>query len=196
MADRELTGEAKLTELVLYVADRCWRDAHYGVLTLNKTLFYADFAAYRELGAPITGVEYRKYPHGPAPAVMKLLRDQLQRNGQAWEYRSPAPCLYESDEEMVEKRLLARRAADVGVFSSSEISLVDRVIEWLRPMTGAEASRHSHGHPGWRLARMGEKIPYFAALLPDQPALLPAADFARAQAVARRYRENAIRFVA
>lgn len=180
---------AVLAELVLYVGAKCALDEHYGVLKLNKILFYSDFRAYRTLGTPITGVEYRKYPHGPAPAIMGPLRERLHKSGDAFEYINPLPGLGADGEGMSEKRLLPRRAPDMSVFTSAQIALVDQVIEWLRPMTGGDVSRMSHHHPGWRLAEMEDEIPYCAELLPKDGTSLPlsAKDRKWAMAVALRF---------
>lgn len=181
-------NDVKLTELMLYVGGKCATDEFYGVLKLNKILFYSDFFAFKRLGKPITGTEYRKYPHGPAPAVMKVLREKMQRSQDAFEYHNQCPSLEEGDDaEVTEKRLLPRRAAKMEVFTAAEISVVDEVMAWLRPKSGGEVSRMSHRHPGWALASMGEKIPYVTALLTDRPMPLSVADFARAKDIGVRH---------
>ena len=48
--------ERKLTELIVYVADRLADDRAGGSTKLNKVLFFADFAHVRQHGTPITGV--------------------------------------------------------------------------------------------------------------------------------------------
>lgn len=180
--------EEKLTELVLYIGAKCALDQHYGVLKLNKILFYSDFRAFRSLGAPITGAAYKKYTHGPAPRVMKSLRERLINTGDAFEYVNPLPFLNEDDEPMSEKRLFPKRKPDMGKFTPEQTSIIDSVIEWLRPMTGMQVSRLSHKHPGWAHATMGEPIPYVSELLGDEARPLSKKDQAHAVSVAARYR--------
>jgi hypothetical protein len=179
----------KLTELVLYIGAKCALDEHYGVLKLNKILFYADFNAHRALGSAITGVEYRKYTHGPAPVMMKDLRARLHRDGDAFEYMNPLDALNADGEEMFEKRLLPRRGPKMELFTAREIALVDQVIERLRPMTGKQVSLMSHRHPGWEMAQMEGTIPYCSALLPEDDTGRPlsAKDRAWADGVAARF---------
>lgn len=187
----QITPEAKLTELTLYIGAKCGLDEYYGVLKLNKILFYSDFRAFRRLGAPITGVQYRKYPHGPAPAKMKMIRERMHESQTAYEYVNPLDAVGADGEEIREKRLLPRRAPNMEVFSSEEIALVDQVIEWLRPMTGRQVSILSHRHPGWRLAELEEEIPYIAALLPDDGSdRMFAAERKWAAAVAERHAQQ------
>ena len=63
-------NETKFRETVIYIAGKCAGDPTFDTIKLNKILYYADFAAYRQLGSPITGAEYRKYAEGPAPDCM------------------------------------------------------------------------------------------------------------------------------
>jgi hypothetical protein len=190
---REPPNEDKLTALVLYVGAKCALDQHYGVLKLNKYLFYSDFRAFRALGSPITGADYRKYTHGPAPCMMKALKERLVNENKAFEYLNPLPYLSEDGEPMSEKRLLSKAAPDMAKLSTQEMSIVDGVIEWLRPMTGTQVSLMSHKHPGWALAEMGEKIPYTSELLGDECRALSKKDLARAIKVAQEYRRGEIR---
>ena len=180
-------SEKKLTELILYVADKCALDAHYGVLKLNKILFYADFIAFASMGSPITGAVYRKYEHGPAPESMRPLKQRLEHSGTVTEWHKYLPSAYGGD-GATEKRLFARRSPEMDVFRSEEISVVDSVIEWLRPKTGTECSRMSHRHPGWALAQPEDEIPYESALLdPEGPRPLYGKDLEWAKRVAAEY---------
>jgi len=182
-------SEERLVELVLYIGAKCGLDEHYGVLKLNKILFYSDFLAFKTRGQPITGAKYKKYTHGPAPSVMKHLRRLMEKRADAFEYMNPIEAFNEDGEQISEKRLLPMRKPNIDkVLSPEEIAIVDNVIERLRPMTGGEVSRMSHRHRGWQLAMMETEIPYVAALLPENGSCpLSAADFQKAQQVAQKY---------
>ena len=184
--------EEKLTELVLYVGAKCALDQHYGVLKLNKVLFYSDFRAYRSLGEPITGASYKKYTHGPAPSVMKRLREKLIQIEDAIEYINPLPFLNDDGEPLKESRLLPKRKPVLEKFSTAQMAIVDSVIEWLRPMTGAAVSRMSHLHPGWAFSEMEEFIPYSSELLSEGPMPLSKKDLARATEICSQYRRGEI----
>ena len=71
----------KFKELIVYIAERCQDDPTFGAVKLNKILYYADFAAYRIEGQPITGATYRKLSEGPAPKEMISARDELIESG-------------------------------------------------------------------------------------------------------------------
>jgi hypothetical protein len=155
--------DQKLKELVLYVASRAFKDPGYGAVKLNKILFYADFLSFFELGKSITGAEYRKYQNGPAPASMKYVKKELEASDDAYEYNNPVGNGWTS------KQLLAKRAANIDLFSPQEIDIVNRVIQELWGATGTAVSEMSHGFPGWRLAKYDEPIPYFTAFIPETP---------------------------
>jgi len=148
----------KLRELVLYISRQSEGDLCFGVVKLNKILFYADFLAYREFGRPITGAEYQKLDHGPAPRQLKPLHDRMKREG-AVAVRKREYGGY------TQHRTLALREPILGKFKAEEIALVGRVIQQLWGQNAADVSDRSHQFVGWQLAKLGETIPYSVALL-------------------------------
>ena len=155
---------AKFRELVVYIAERCADDPTFGAVKLNKILYYADFSAFRGLGAPITGATYRKLSEGPAPKELVQARESLIDGGRLnAEVRS-----YFGYEQ---KRLVVRDgvSADSGLFSRDELRLVDEIIAFFWGKTAREVSGYSHGEPGWSLAVEREVIPYQTAYLSGDP---------------------------
>jgi antitoxin SocA-like protein len=148
----------KLRELVLHISRRSEADPCFGAVKLAKILFYADFLAYREFGRPITGAEYQKLDHGPAPRQLRPLRDRMKREG-ALAIRKNEYGGY------FQHRTLALREPILGKFTAEEIALVDRVIENLWGQNAADVSDRSHRFVGWQVAKLGETIPYGVALL-------------------------------
>jgi len=150
--------EAKFTELLLYVAERLRSDRAGGATKLNKVLFFADFAHVRRSGTPITGAEYQKLPHGPAPRRLKPVRDGLVVRGEAQVAREEF-LGYEVH------RLLPLRSADLSVFSDVELETIDQVLADLEGLNARQVSDLSHEEAGWRLVDEGDVIPYEAALV-------------------------------
>ncbi len=150
--------EAKLAELLLYIAERLRGDQAGGVTKLNKILFFADFAHVRRTGRPITGAEYQKLPQGPAPRRLKPVRDSLVDAGDASVAR----------EELLGyelHRLLPLRRANTAVFTAAELETVEQVLADLDGLNARQVSDLSHEEAGWRLVDEGEVIPYEAALV-------------------------------
>ena len=152
--------ERKLTELLLYIAERLLPDTSGGATKLNKVLYFADFAHVRRTGSPITGAEYQKLRHGPAPRRLKPIRDSLVERGD----------VEISTEDFLGysvHRLVPKRAADTSVFSQAELGTIDKVIGDLEGLTARQVSDLSHEEAGWRLVEFGDTIPYESALLGD-----------------------------
>ncbi|MFN3219850.1 MAG: Panacea domain-containing protein [Acidimicrobiales bacterium] len=158
--------ERKLTELIVYVAARLRSDRSGGATKLNKVLLFADFAHVRRTGIPITGAEYQKLEHGPAPRRLRPLRDALVAAGDA-ELREEEFLGYR------QHRLVPLREADLSVFTDDEMATVDKVLADLDGMSAKQVSDLSHDEAGWRLTEMGETIPYAAALVGNRQVSTP-----------------------
>ena len=63
MAATVIGDEEKLSELILYISQKCATDPKFGAVKLNKILYLSDFLAFGNWGEPITGVEYQHLSH-------------------------------------------------------------------------------------------------------------------------------------
>lgn len=156
-------NEKKFRELVLYIAAKSESDPKFGATKLNKILFHADFGAFLESGAPITGAVYQRLPNGPAPRALLPVKKRM-----------------EQDREIVERelrygpyrqrRVIALRDPDMSLFSAEEIAQVDATLSALEDMNATQVSHRSHRvAEGWHLASHNETIPYETALLDATP---------------------------
>ena len=164
----------KFRELLVYVARKCEADPTFGAIKLNKILYYADFAAFRQKGEPITGATYFKLSEGPAPRELLTQRETLIDSG---------------DAEMqkvqfftgMQHRLTVREGREprCDLFTSEELALVDQVVGYFWEKTAREVSDFSHREPGWALAHDRENIPYESALLRSAPLSYDEEEFYR-----------------
>jgi len=150
--------ERKLTEMLVYVADRLMSDKAGGATKINKLLFFADFAHVRRTGSPITGAQYQKLEHGPAPRRLKPIRDSLVA-------RDEAEIVVEDFLGYSVHRLVPKRSADISAFDADELATVDKVISDLDGLNARQVSDLSHDEAGWQMVEFGETIPYEAALV-------------------------------
>jgi hypothetical protein len=148
--------EAKFTEMLVSVAGRLLADRAGGATKLNKVLFFAEFTHFRRHGAVISGCEFQKLTHGPAPRQLVPVRNRLVAEGEA-EVRT------EDFLGRVQHRLVPLRDADLSVLSDVERQTIDDVLEQLEGLTARQVSDLSHEEPGWQLTEMGETIPYSTA---------------------------------
>jgi uncharacterized phage-associated protein len=158
----ETFDDRKCRELVLYVAERSRADTGFGATKLHKILYYADMAAYRQLGHSISGAEYRHMSEGPWASQLPSLTDSM-RDGEEIKIQPILTGAY------VQKRVIPLRTADTSVFSTEELALVDKAIGDLWRMSAKQVSNLSHQELGWRLTRQGEVIPYRTAWLSAKP---------------------------
>jgi hypothetical protein len=157
--------EKRFEELVLYIAERTADDPSFGTTKLAKVLFYSDVEAYRDLGASITGAEYKKWELGPYPPKLKSARRLLSAAGRITlqdveEYEA---------EHMIPTSTRPADLAAVGV-TPEQAAIVDAWIERFEHASANEVSRLSHEHPGYKVVGANETIPYdTAAFLADRP---------------------------
>ena len=165
---------AKFKELIVYIAAKSVDDPTFGAIKLNKILFYADFAAYRLHGAPITGATYRRLNQGPAPKELVEARAELIRDGRL-EYEERPYFTY------VQKRLVPRNGylAVPEAFSPEERELIDGVIKFFWGKSAREVSEYSHHEPGWMFTDDREAIPYQTVWLNSGPIDQETEEFAR-----------------
>ncbi|MGB1583346.1 MAG: Panacea domain-containing protein [Solirubrobacterales bacterium] len=168
-------ADARLRELVIYVAQKSQGDENYGNVKLNKLLYFSDFLAFQRLGASISGAKYRKREHGPCPEQMRELQAEMESDGDIRLVDRPIPGARS------QVRVVPLRDPK-DIFSTDERALVDEVIEKYRDFTGRKIEQESHDVPAWKVAREREFIPYATALIETGPLTEDVLEIAR-----RRY---------
>jgi hypothetical protein len=154
--------DEKLGQLILYVSLLSERDDAFGHTKLNKILFYSDIVAYGRTGKSITGQEYQKLEHGPAPRrFLPVLKDMM----------AAGDCVVQDVAyfDRPQKRVIVLRDPDLRSFSGEEIATVNWVIESLRGLNATQVSQLSHEDTGWKIARIGDTIPMSSAFLSERP---------------------------
>jgi hypothetical protein len=151
-------GHDKLRELILYVSARYAVNPKWGAVKLNKVLAYSDFEAYKLLGKSITGEDYFKIQFGPAPRKMKPILEEMKATGDIAEIVISFPV-------GEQKRIAPQREANLKIFSSEEISIVEQFIQFFWEMDASQVIDVSHEMIGWKMTRSKETIPYETAFL-------------------------------
>lgn len=172
----------KFEELIVYIAERCADDPTYDTFKLNTMLYYADFAAYRMFGEPISGATYEKYSAGPVAKQLPDARRHLMNCGQV---------------KLVERRhflgghrqLVPAQSGELSSegFSLSERQLLDSIIEFFAGKSAREVSSFVQHEPGWAVTHDQETIPYESGWLRPNPHDPSAEDAARQYARTHGY---------
>lgn len=150
----------KTRELILYLAGKLATRENYGSILLNKALYFADNISYLKHGNPISEFQYVKQSFGPTPdpAMLLSVRDQLVKAGEI----EVAEVEYFG---RIQKKVIAKRQADVSLFSVDEIVIIDDVVSKIQNMSAAQISELSHQFPAWKVAKDREELPFFTFLL-------------------------------
>jgi hypothetical protein len=156
-----LEPNERLREMILYISKRLHGDLTLGKTKLNKILFFADFFSYLKNGEPVTGTAYKKDEFGPVPANINMVLEQMKSAGEIAEG-------FLQRGSFKQKVIMPKRAANLAIFTEAQIAAVEDVIVNLTGYTNGDVSELSHKRI-WRVARMGELIPYEAAFLSDKP---------------------------
>ena len=169
----------KFTEMVVHVAGRLQDDRAGGATKLNRVLFFAEFTHLRRHQRVISGCEFQKLPHGPAPRQLLPVRKKLIRAG-------AAELVEEDFLGRPQQRLVPSRAANLDVFNDEELQTIEDVLDQLAGMTASQVSELSHQEPGWRLSEVGETIPFSTAFL-DFPQVETRTSERLSESVGERY---------
>jgi hypothetical protein len=154
-------GQRRLSEAVLYISKKCETAPYFGLVKLNKILWRCDFESFAQRGQPVTGRQYQRLKHGPAPVEIRPILNELQAGG----ILKIAKMMKGNREE---QRPIALVDPVLTFFSPQDLECLDRAIELYWSKTGQEVSDLSHG-AAWKTAEDGEAIPYELAYLSDQP---------------------------
>lgn len=160
---RTIFNEDKFAQLLLYVTWRSGRDPLFGSRKLNKILYWSDFLHYATYGESITGAEYVRREHGPAPAKLVPVRDRLIHKRELGMRRKVMP------DGHIQKRVTRSHRPNVDLLSSEEIALVEEVLDQLWDKDGDYTSAMSHRLSGWNSVKDGETIPYASVFIPEKP---------------------------
>ena len=147
----------KLTEAVVYLCEKSADDPNFGVIKLVQLLYYADCAAYLKRGAPITGLTYLHFPHGPYPERWHRLRWEMEAAG-------VVETLYEGGDDGYQRyRLLPCRTVQPETLTATDCAILDDQLERFADFNTAGIAEHSRQGGGWRSTEDGEPIPYYTA---------------------------------
>ena len=141
-------------------------------------LYYADFAAYRAFGEPISGATYEKYSAGPAAKQLPDICRELIDCGQAQSIVRPH--FLGGHRQLIPSAVVE---ASREQFNPEERELLDSIAEFFAGKSAREVSQFVQREPGWAVASQREAIPYESGWLhptPHSPAVeLAALRFAR-----------------
>jgi len=160
----------RLKQMILYIADRMKGAEFFGQTKLNKILYRAEFAAYRELGHMLTGYNYQKNFKGPTlRAFVPVTKEMVTEGLLAWEEHRQGP-------EGVELRADPQVKADLAPFQEAELAIIDREINSAWDLSGRGISDEEHRTAAWYATKTGETIRPQLAFVEDPDKQIPLSE--------------------
>jgi uncharacterized phage-associated protein len=146
-------SEEKLQQVILYFLERI-NNVHLGRTKLMKLLYFVDFNHYEAHGAPVTGANYRKLPHGPYPDKIEKLIAKMERAGLVREVKA-------DHKGYTQHRLITLNGKfDPAKFSGTELQALERVAADWADATAAQIEAATHREAPWAGTQAGKKIDY------------------------------------
>lgn len=128
---------SKLKNVILYFIEKL---NGVFVTKMNKLLFFADFLSYRENGQAITGLSYKAIQYGPVPerwgSIYGLIEDIDQ-------------VIVDFGNGNSGQKLVSNVSCDASVFTSEQISVLEKVYSTFRNDTSTKISNRSHKEDAW-----------------------------------------------
>lgn len=167
---------AKFKAVVHFVCDRC-DPSQLGNVKLHKILYFADMMKFAGSGEALTGVDYVKQQFGPVARHLTAALAELEIEKKI--------SIKNVDYFGFTKKEYTSLVSPLGL-SNSDVDLLADVIGFVCNRTARDISELSHDR-AWHNAKMGERIPY-AAALGLEPVEVTEEEIAAAIIEARRLR--------
>jgi hypothetical protein len=157
----------RLSELVLYIAQKSETDPGFGKTKLLKLLAYADFISYARTGESMTGATYVKQDYGPVPREYPGTEGLLRATRRLKVERVDVI-------DHPQSRIVALKEADTTPFRADRLAIVDEVIREFWGRDGRHMRDQSHeDFKGWWTVEKKQEIPYYTV---HMSRLTPSAD--------------------
>ena len=149
-------NRGKFKALVHYICWRCEDPKTLGPVRLNKVLWHAERIHYRRTGQPVTGATYVRHQAGPAARPLPPGVAELEKEG--------AVATRERSYGGNSMQYFARHEPDLAAFTPDEVSIADSAIEGICFRGAPSAANAVADARVWKLARIGEVLPYYTAV--------------------------------
>ncbi len=144
----------KFAAAVAYLTECSERDETFGSTKLVELLYYADGAAYLQLGTPITGSNYIHADHGPLPEDWRSLADRLEREEIV---RVDVEVL--SSRHQRQRPLLGQKAT-TSPLNDQERSILDDQLRRFAEFNAGQIEEYSHDEVAWRTTEPQRVMPW------------------------------------
>jgi uncharacterized phage-associated protein len=146
-------SEEKLRQVIVYFLEHI-NNVHLGRTKLMKLLYFVDFDHQEAHGHSVTGVTYRKLPHGPYPDKIEKIIKKMESAGLVREVKV-------AHKDYTQTRLITLGAKfDPAKFSGAELQTLERVAADWADATAAQIEAATHREAPWAGTADGKIIDY------------------------------------
>jgi len=142
----------RMENVIGYIASKV--DNLY-LTSLNKYLWFIDFAAFKSNTRSILGIPYVKHQYGPVIAedcYYKIVCLPNEKYGKEEEENFNSTGII--------TKICSKNNYDLSLFKASEFKLIELVISKLKNLSCKEISDLSHDEDGWKETPFGNSISY------------------------------------
>lgn len=120
---------------------------------LLKEMFYADFLYYKNTGSSITGLEYKKYAHGPVPNNYENILEVLDHNNDIKrniEYFNDFEC----------HKIFSNKNFNEKIFGKDELNILNKVKKYFFTFNSKKIEEFSHEEKAYIDTKSNDLISY------------------------------------
>jgi len=143
----------KFKEVLLYILNKVGAKENIGETVIYKLLYFIDFDFYEKYEDQLVGATYIKNKYGPTPVEFVKIVEKMIKDGEIEKVKSEYFKLQQT-------KYLPRRKPDIAKLTSSEIEVIDDVLNRLSEMNASQISAYSHGDVPWKTTNDGDAIEY------------------------------------
>jgi transcriptional regulator with XRE-family HTH domain len=143
----------KFKEVLLYILNKVGSKPNIGETVIYKLLYFIDFDFYEKYEDQLIGATYMKNQYGPTPVEFAKIIEQMIKKGEIEKVKSDYF-------NYPQTKYLPRNKPDITKLKTTEIEVIDDVLNRLSEMNASQLSAYSHGDVPWLATADGQVIEY------------------------------------
>lgn len=148
-------NKEKFEEVLNYIISKCGTLENIGKTTIYKLLYFSDFDYFEKYETSITGEDYIKLPHGPAPTSNHFI--QAIASLKAKNFIRPSRTIYHGHPQ---EKFLPLKQPILKYLSAQELQVINQVIDRLCGLNATQISELSHMDMPWKATQDDDVIDY------------------------------------
>jgi len=137
------TNIKKLEQMVHFIISRVGNIPNVGKTVLWKLMYFSDFDYFELYEKTLTGEQYCKLEHGPAPVHFPEIIKNLKEQGKIWVRRVP----YHTK---TQEKYMTLTEPETDLLSKEEVFAIEKSIKRYAHLNASQISDFSHQDIPWK----------------------------------------------